>query len=297
MSRSLSLALAFVFADATFADDKDTSPDRLKAGAVEALTKAEVKDPRTVETDHLIVAGGLPEVKLKAIADSVEKVHAKAHKALQFDATPQPKTVVYLFPDVDALRQYKRSVLKERAADDEYCFYDVKGDVTKVVVSPRRGDRNPKFEQLAGDEVCRALLARKAGPAAKLTEWMKDGFAKAVTWRLDPKTASTERGTARRLAPPVGKNWKGMCVVEMAWSGSGKDKDAIAATLMDFFTFGAGADKLPSVLGALLPSDAVAEPKFDGAIAATGWKVEELEYAWRDWLRKGSPEFKAESKK
>lgn len=295
MFRHLGLCAALLASPLLAADDKIPTPAKLKEIAAEGLTKADVKDGRTVETPHLIVASGLPEPKAKAAADAAEKMYVRAHKALKFDATevPEPKTLLYLFPDVDAYRSYKRNVLKARAAEDEYALHDVKGDYTLIALAPRRGDKTPKFEALAAEEVGKGLLVKKAGPNARLTEWMKDGFVKAVNWRADPKTLGTERSRARQLAPRVGKGWKGTYVVEMAWTGTGTDKDAIAATLMDFLTFGVGADKLALVLGALVPTDEVLDPKPGQALLATGWKMEELEYQYRDWLAKGSPEFKA----
>ena len=221
-------------------------------------------------------------------------MYVRAHKALKFDAptAPEPKALLYLFPDVDAYRSYKRNVLKERAADDEYSMQDVKGDYPLIVLSPRRGDKNPKFDVLAAEEVGKALLVKKGGPSARITEWMKDGFVKAVNWRSDPRTVGTERSRARQLAPRVYKGWKGTWALELAWNGTGTDKDAIAATLMDFLTFGPGADKLALILGALVPTDEVMDPKPGQALLAPGWKMEEVEYQYREWLSKGSPENK-----
>ena len=64
-------------------------------------------------------------------------------------------------------------------------LHDVKKDPPFIAVSARRGDRTPNFESLAGNEISRALLAKKGGNA-HLTEWMKDGFAKAVQWHQSP---------------------------------------------------------------------------------------------------------------
>jgi hypothetical protein len=293
MFRSLGLC-ALLLTSPLAAQDPEFPPEKLKKIATEGLTRADVKDGRVVETDHLIVASGLTEPKAKAAADAAEKRYVRAHKALKFDApaSPEPKTLLYLFPDIDAYRSFKRNVLKERAADDEFAMQDVKGDYLLIALAPRRGEKSPKFDALAAEEVGKALLVKKGGPNARITEWMKDGFVKAVNWRAAPGTVGPERGRSRQLAPRIPKGWKGTNVVQLAWTGTGADKDAIGTTLMDFLTFGPGAEKLPLVLGALVPTDEVMDPKPEQALLAPGWKLDEIEYLYRDWLAKGSPENK-----
>jgi hypothetical protein len=294
MFRHLGLWAALLSPPLFAADDRTPTPAKLKEIATEGLTKSDVKDGRLVETDHLIVASALPEVKAKAAAEAAEKMYGRAHKALNFEppANPEPKMVVYLFPDVDNYRSYKRNVVKERAESDEFSMVDQKGDYIVIALSPRRGDKAPKFDVLAADEVGKALLLKKAGPNARVTEWMKDGFLKAINGRTSPAAISAERTAARRVAFKVPKGWKGNAAVELAWTGTGAEKDAVAATLMDFLTFGPGADKLSLVLGALVPTDEVMNPTPGTALLAPGWKMEELDYRFREWLSKGSPENK-----
>jgi hypothetical protein len=158
-----------------------------------------------------------------------------------------------------------------------------------IAVSARRGDKNPNFETLAGNELCRALLARKSGNA-KLTEWMKDGFAKSVYWRLNPGAAGADRAFVARIAPPVKKGAKGgMCPCDKAWTGTGKEKELVAASLMEFFTVGAGAEKFGNIMSGLIPSDTVAMPTFMTALKAADWMIDDLDKSWREWLGKGSP--------
>lgn len=264
--------------------------DKLKAQAAAAMKKADVDNARVVETEHLLVATALPEAKAKALAGGLEKVFAQAAKALKLDASETKRQVTgFAFADVDHYRQFQRAVLKQRPDDDEYASFDVKRDDAYVAVSARRSEKNPNFEALAGTELCRALLAKKAGNA-KLPEWMKDGFAKAVTWRLNPASAGADRAAVARLAPPLRKTAKGaMPAVDKAWSGTGKEKDAVAASLMDYFTSGSGAEKFGNVLSSLVPTDATATPTFADALKAADWTVEDLDRSWREWVSKGSP--------
>lgn len=280
--RFVALALVAGLSVAARADDK------LKSQAAEAMKKADVDGARVVETQHLVVATPLPEAKAKALADGLEKVYAQAAKSLKL--TPEEtktQVTVYVFVEVDHFRQFQRSVLKERPDDDEYATADMKRDDAFVAVSARRGEKDPKFDTLAGGELSKALLTRKAG-SAKLPGWMTDGFAKAVAWRLSP--APAERATVSRMAPALRKGAKGVAtVVDKAWSGTAKEKEVVAASLMDYLTSGPGAEKFGGVLSSLIPTDATAMPSFLDALKAADLTVEDLDRQWREWVSKGSP--------
>jgi hypothetical protein len=300
MSRHLSLAIAILCLCSLpiakgQAKKKDTpEPEKkkdvnLRETAVEAMKKSDVKDARIVETENLVVVTALSESKAKAFADSLQKTFALAAKALKFEEAEvkAAHVIIYTFADLDNFRQFQRSVLKVRP-EDELAIFDMKRDDPFIAVAARRGERNPSFELLAGNEICRALLAKKGGNA-RLTEWMKDGFARAVQWRLAPGTAGADRSAVARMAPRLGKTAKGMPVVDKAWSGTGKDKDLVAASLMDFFTFGPGSEKFSSVLNGLIPVDGGGDPSFGDALKAADWMLDDLDRAWREWVAKGSP--------
>src|SRR5262245_50693830 len=163
---------------AVIAAAQDRTPEKVKEIAAEAMRKAGVHDGRLIETDNLILATAVPEAKAKPLAEALQKTFAMAKKGLKFDAADakEPKAIVYAFADVDQYRQFSRSVLKVRPEDDEFATFDVKADVPFIAVAPKRGDRAPNLDSIAGAEICRALLAKKGGNA-RLTEWMKDGYA------------------------------------------------------------------------------------------------------------------------
>ena len=266
------------------------SDDKLKKQAADAMQKADVDNARVVETPHLVVASSLPEAKAKVLADGLEKVYAQAAKALKL--TPEEtktQVTMYVFAEVDHFRQFQRSVLKERPDDDEYATADMKRDDALVAVAARRGEKDPKFDALAGAALSKALLSKKAG-SAKLPGWMMEGFARAVTWRVNPASGSAERATVSRMAPAPKKGAKAAAtVVDKAWSATGKEKDVVAASLMDYFTSGPGAEKFAGVLSAMIPTDAVAMPMFLDALKAADLTVEDLDRQWREWVSKGSP--------
>jgi hypothetical protein len=271
--------------------DKEKSPsaDRQREFAADAMKRSDVKDVRVVETRHLVVAGSLPEAKAKVLADQLDKLYVTASKALKLDpADEKAKLVVLTFPELDNYRQFKRSVIKERPDDAETSSHDVRQDDPYVAVAPARGVRNANFEALAAAEMCRAVLARKGGNA-RLPEWMKDGFARAVQMRADPRSVGADRSAVARLAPRIPKGGKATPVADKAWMGMGKEKDLVAASLMDFLTFGPGSEKLTSLLSAMVPSAANDEPSFAAALASAEWMLEDLDRAWREWVGKGSP--------
>ena len=290
MSRHLIVGLALLLPVSYVpAQDKPLSADKQKEFAAEAMKKAEVKDARVVESPHLVVATTLPEAKATALAYSLDKVFVSAHKALKFELGDlKAKTVVFTFAELDQYRQFKRSVIKVRPEDDETASFDVRRDDPYVAVAVRRSDKNPNFEVLAGYEICRAVLAKKGGNA-RLSDWMKDGFARAVAWRNDSKAASADRAAVFRLAPKLAKGAKAPNpTVEKAWSGMGRDKELIAASLMDYLTFGPGNEKLGGLLSAMIPTAGIDAPTFVDALRSIEWMVDDLDRSWREWVAKGS---------
>jgi hypothetical protein len=273
------------------AKDREKAPaaDRQREFAADAMKRSDVKDARVVQTPRLVVATTLPEAKAKALADHLDKVYLTATKALKLDpADEKARLIVLTFPELDQYRQFKRSVIKERPDDTETSSHDVRRDDPYVAVAPSRGVKNPNFETLAAAEVCRAVLAKKGGNA-RLPEWMKDGFARAVQMRADPRSVGTDRSSVTRLAPRIPKGGKAAPVADKAWTGTGKEKDLVAASLMDFLTFGPGSEKLGSLLSAMIPSGGIEAPTFADALTGAEWMLEDLDRAWREWIYKGSP--------
>jgi hypothetical protein len=266
---------------------KDVNPAEM---AAEAMKKSDVSDARIIETENLVLATAMPEAKAKALAETLQKTFTLAAKTLKFEEAEikANRMVIFTFADVDNFRQFQRSFLKVRPEDTEYSYHDIKRDNPIIAVAARRGDSNPNFGLIAANEISRALLAKKGGNA-RLTDWMKDGFARAVQWRLAPGTGAADRSAVQRLAPKVGKSSKASAVADKAWSGTGKDRDLVAASLMDYFTFGSGAEKFSSIMNGLIPTDGGRDPSFAEALKGADWMLEDLDRAWRDWVAKGSP--------
>ncbi len=289
--RAFFASVIVVFGLSTVATAQAKKPAaNLPEMAAAAMKKADVQNARVIETDYLVVASTLPEGKAKVLADSLQKVFALAAKTLKIPETELEanRMVIYTFADLDNFRQFQRAVLRVRPEDGEYSAYDIKRDNPFIAVAARRGDRNPQFDWIAGNAICGAVLAKKGGNA-RLSEWMKDGFAHAVQMRLNPGKAGRDRSAVARMAPRLSKTSKAKPVVDKAWSGTGKDKDLVAASLMDYLTFGPGAEKFENILNGLIPTAGGGDPSFDMALKAADWMVEDLDRAWREWVSKGSP--------
>jgi hypothetical protein len=288
----MNLVVFSLLTSSGFAQEKIPTSSQLKEKGIALLKAAEVKEPQAVETANLVVIVGLPEAKAKTLSESLEKTYAFAAKGLKLDPREDDKEAklsIYVFPNLDAFHSYIRSALKRRPEKDETFTMDTKAVTPFIAVTPKRGETNVNYETLVGDQISGALLQRKGGNAV-LTEWMRDGFARAVAMRMNSGIASADRGAVRRIAPPVAKTAKThTCVVDKAWSGMGKEKEQVAACLMDFLVFGSGNAKLGNILSGLTPSDENRDPTFARALMSAEWKVEDLDKEWRDWLGKGSP--------
>lgn len=293
-TRVLVLALLFAIPAAGQVKQKEKEKEKEKdtvatsAMATDVMKKSDVKSPSVVETVNLILAAAIPEAKAKTVAASLQKTFELAAKALKFDeADLKSRVIVYAFSEVDQFQQFQRSVLKQRPDPDEYAIADMKRDIPFIAVSPRRGDKNPNYDAMVANELCRSMLVKKGGNA-RIPGWMKDGFARAVQMRGNPTTVGTDRSTVQRMAPPLRKGAKGASVANKAWTDGGKDHDLVAASLMDFMAFGPGAEKLGSILNGLVP-EGNNTPTFAQALMGADWMLEDLDRAWRDWIAKGSP--------
>jgi hypothetical protein len=56
---------------------------------------------------------------------------------------------------------------------------------------------------------------------------------------------------------------------------------------MDYLAFGPGAANFPKFLSGLRPDENGTDPAITAAIEGAGWKVPELEAAWKKWVQGG----------
>ena len=290
MSRLFLVGLALLLPFSSLqAQDKPLSGDKQKAFAAEAMKKAEVKDARVVESPHLVVATTLPEAKATALAQALDKVFMSAHKALKFELTDlKSKTLVFhslsWINTGNSSGRSSRSGRTTTRPRHSTCAAMIRTWRCLLVAETRT--RTSKC--LRATRSARAVLAKKGGNA-RLSEWMKDGFARAVAWRNDPRSASADRAAVVRLAPRLPKGAKAANpAVEKAWTGTGREKDLIAASLMDYLTFGPGNEKFGSLVSSMIPTAGIDAPTFEDALRAIEWMVDDLDRSWREWVAKGS---------
>jgi hypothetical protein len=129
--------------------------------------------------------------------------------------------------------------------------------------------------------IASALLERKVG-GKFLPPWATIGFRKAITMRTVPKIGDETRKEVKVL---VTKGKVPMWLNE-ALEEDSPEKLLIAASVMDFLAFGA-QPKLIDFITAFKPSDDVPTPTLARAKLLAGFKDDEFEKAWRNWVLKG----------
>ena len=283
------LILPLLAACPSSADEKDELIAKQKMTALERMKKFDNEKPVVVETENLILCGNLEEDKLKATGEMVQKHYALALKALKFemsDNPPKGKIAVLLFPDRKQYVLLVGDLTNDRVEKDDRSHSDGRGDTPWVAVSVLPGGKPTDLDVEASGQIAVALLQNKAGNA-RLSSWMRDGFAKAVLMRSNPGTASTDRATIRRvLAEAKGKPAK-YKVSDIWASGGDPDKRVLAASLMEYFVFGSGGPTFAKLLSNLLPVEGTPNPTIDFAIKAAEIKPEELDRAWKKWVATG----------
>ncbi len=271
----------------------DETTEKQKKVAAENLRKADVNKGVVVETEHLFVAGALTEARAKAVGESLEKVYKLARKVLQYEDKEEPwkgKLAVYVITESREFRQFMRIVALQRAEDPQ--FVTTRGEEPMAVAFAEFGPKatDADYAAEAGVVVAAALLNAKAGTAAKLPEWMKTGFGKAVAMRAEGTMSKRfmDYKAAARTAVLGGKGM-GPAVVGDVWGGTRKDGDVLAASLMDYVAFGPGSANFGKFLGGFRPTENVPEPGVAQALEAAMWKEPALDAAWKAWVQKGMP--------
>ena len=272
----------------------DEISDKQKAVARENLKKADVANGVVAESDNLILCTPLPEVRAKAVVAVLEKTYTTARKGLQFEAKEEAwkgKLTIYHVPEQKDFTQFMRVVTG--AKPDTASYVSLRGDEPYAVVRadlPKATDADLAAE--VAPVVANAVLTAKAGSSTVLPAWVRGGFGRAAalraggvngqrfsTYKTQAKIAVAGRGRPTPLAD--------------VWDGGRADGDVLATSLMDYLTFGPGAKNLSGFLSGLKPDENGDTPAATAAVVAAGWKVAELEVAWRKWVQTGMPEAKA----
>lgn len=287
MSRALFCRACMLFVlstlSAALADEKSDEAARQKVTAKENLDKIGAKTPTFIETTDLIVCGTISPKEAKPIADLLQKQYAIASKALKFDDKDKAirgKFVVYCFSSKREYASFARQIRQERPESTETNTFDVSGDdcFLAVVVAP---SGNFPIDPEVSASIGAALLERKVG-GKFLPPWASIGFRKAITMRSIPKIGDDTRKEVRSL---LTKGKIPMWLNE-ALEEDSPEKLLIAASVMDFLTFSTPPKLIDFVTG-FKPSDEVPNPTLEQAKTLAGFKNDEFDKAWRNWVLKG----------
>ena len=272
----------------------DELSDKQKKVAIEGFKKAEISKGNAVETETVIVAGLLPEARLKTIGESLSKTTKLARKALQFEAKDEPwkgkLTVVYL-PERTNFAQYMRLVVGRRAEGNWHI--GIRSDEPTVVSGAELEAKATDSEIVAelGPLVAGAMLQSKVGPSASVPGWVRIGLGRAVSMRaegVNGKRFSTFKSQAR--AAVLGGAGKPGAPIADVWASDRPDGGLLSTSLMDYLAFGPGSANFGKFMSSLRPDENGAEPMIAKVIEDAGWKTPaDLEAAWKKWVTAGSP--------
>jgi len=279
------------------AEDDAKVVGKQKSAAENVLKATGVSKPGHAETADLLVYSTLPEAKAKAVAEAAQRTFTFAKKTLAFDdkETFWPgKLTVYVLPDWKAYTDLLRPLAQRKPEKNEVAVTDVRVETPYVAVGAELGERptDADVQSTAGAWVAAVLLNKKAGmanTADKLPEWLQLGFGRAAHLRAENNTArlTTYRTKAKALA--AGSKTRLAARLSDTWAGAkDKDYDTLVTSVTDYLAFGPYAEKFPTVLSSLKPTETQMNPSIQTAFASVEWKEADVEAAWRVWVVKGS---------
>ena len=268
----------------------DEASDRQRKAAEANLAKAEVAELTVAETDGLFLFTPLPEGRAKAVAAALQKTHALARKGLRFDSGDEPwkgKLAVVHLPERAAFTRFMRAVAGAKPDDP---FHLALRDDNPYVLSGAGLTGKATDADVAADLgplVGAALLTARAGPSAKVPEWVRGGYGRAAALRAEGPNGKRfgEYKTAARRAALGGA--RGPARLADAWAGERPDADVVATSVMDYLAFGPRAAEFPKFLAALRPDENGTAPEVAAAIEAVGGKADAVEAGWRRWVQAG----------
>jgi hypothetical protein len=286
----MSGVLSIVITGTSYGDEVSV---RQKKVATATLQKADVRMGVVIETENLIVAADLPESKVKGVADALQKSYRVARKALHYEAKEEPwkgKLTLYILPDSRTFKQFLRLVAGVKA--EESYHVAIRSDEPYAVSGAEFGEKatDADIAAEASPLVGTALLMAKAGSNTPVPEWVRVGFGRAAALRAEGTASrrfTTYRANARALV--LGAGGKQPASIGDVWSGSRKDADVLAVSLMDYIAFGPGSANFPKFLVGLRANENGDPPSITAVLEAAMWKEPTLDTAWRRWVQTGMP--------
>jgi hypothetical protein len=285
------LLFALLLASVSAADE---TSEKQKKYAEASLKKADITKANVVESETVIVAGVLPESRLKTIGDALNKTSKLARKALQFAEKDEPwkgKLAVLYLPERTHFTSYMRLVVGQRAEGTWHI--NIRTD-EPVIVSGMELDAKATDADILGELaplVAGAWLQAKVGPSARVPGWVRIGVGRAIAYRAEGANSRRFSGYKTRARSAVlGGGGKFPAPIADVWGSDRADGLDLATSLMDFMAFGPGSANFDKFLSALRPDEDGEVQAMPKVIEDAGWKTPaELETAWRRWVTAGSP--------
>lgn len=291
---SLASALLIAFALPALAQNPDKAKDdaetikKQKTTAVENLKTVKITKPTLVETDGLLVYAEMTEEKLKPIAEAAQKSLDRGVKDLKYGEKNRlwnGKLTVYVL--ADRTKEYTPYVklVEQRSGKldaDEMQTHGLKGQPhVAVTAAPgsRTTDADLKTEAMSA--VVAALVDQKAG--ASVPTWIHTGMGKAVSYRVEGngRLLDAHRTKVKGLFT---KARVGTFKASDVWGDNKlKDADTLTISLAEYLLYGADAEATGKFLGGFRATDERQEPTVNTALEAAGWKLDDLDLAWKKW--------------
>ena len=198
------------------------------------------------------------------------------------DAGIKGKLAVYFFPEPSSTptSSAMRSTIGWKRTSRSHS--DARSNEPYIAVTVLPGQKPIDLEVEASGQVGVALLQAKAGPAA-LPSWMKDGFAKALLMRGDPRSFATDRATVKKLLYDTKVKPSKYKAADIWAPGSDMEKRLISASLTEYLAFGPDSGKLGKILGGLRADENGANPTFEAALKSADMTPDALDKAWKKW--------------
>ncbi|MCU0703287.1 MAG: hypothetical protein MUF18_04780 [Fimbriiglobus sp.] len=292
MTRFLACLLAFALPAAAQDKGSEEAVKKQKATAAENLAKIKIPKPTLIETDHLLVYADLPAEKLKPIADAAQKARERAFKDLKFtdkDRLPDGKLTLYVL--ADRTKEYTPfvKVIEQRTGKldaDEMQTTSLKGyPYAAVTTSPatKSTDADLKAEAMAA--VVTLLIDQKAG--GPVPTWIHVGMGKAIAYRTEGNTKLLEAHKAK-TRPLFTRAKVGLFKAADVWGEKRfTEIDTLTVSLAEYLLYGADGETMGKFLGGFRETEERRNPGINTALEAAGWKLEELDAAWKKWAMSG----------
>jgi hypothetical protein len=262
----------------TVADDTGLIAHQIKA-AEKAFESLQSGPKNRAESAHFVVIGSLPEARLQAIANGLEKTHATATKGLQFEDNDPPwkgKTAVFVLKDAAAYRSYARQIAKRRPGADETNSADLKGETPTMAIHAGAFKEPASFDAALQQRLATSLIGLRA-KTEKLPDWVAVGFAKATL--VQGTSVGPRKRAIIKLNLPASAAWNNDVPTEA--------RHQVAASLMEYLVYNKAVPP-GEFLAAFRPENDMVDVEIplSAVLEKVNLTPEKLEANWKLWVLK-----------